>query len=299
VLAAPAERGREVRGFLGALSPYASSLRAAKVRGSRDLGPGEARAVRGQQGFCQRRRGGPVSILCVPEFPGRLGDSLDQSLLEHLIFLCRLRRHGSIVSRPMTLMLMEPCVSCRVTTYARLLPQDQVKPQEIEMNEAESVEHLVSRLLAAPKVTSGERSVIAEIADRGGFDAPGFVERCVRRGEPPYLVWRAVRERAQKYNDADLLELAENAIRAQGYDETDPPLDAERLQVVLDLDDPKGWVVAAWRDIYADHGQALEVDMALEALADRHLCWNCGDLGVAERDDLFWCVACLEKENKQ
>lgn len=61
---------------------------------------------------------------------------------------------------------------------------------------------------------------------------------------------------------------------------------AERLQVVLNLDDPKSWVVAAWRDIYADHGQALEVDMALEALTDRHLCWNCGDLGVAERDDL-------------
>lgn len=77
------------------------------------------------------------------------------------------------------------------------------------------------------------------------------------------------------------------------------PLGAERLQVVLHLDDPKGWVVAAWRDIYADHGQTLEVDMCLEYLTDQHLCWNCGDLGVTERDDPFWSVACLTKENKQ
>ena len=34
------------------------------------------------------------------------------------------------------------------------------------MREAESVEHLVSRLMAAPKVKSGERAVIAEMADR-------------------------------------------------------------------------------------------------------------------------------------
>ena len=87
-------------------------------------------------------------------------------------------------------------------------------------------------------------------------------------------------------------------MRAQGYDETDPPLDAERLQVVLDLDAPKGWVVVAWRDIYADYGQTLEVDMALEFLTHQRLCWNCGDLGVTERDDLFWCVVCLEKEKK-
>lgn len=167
------------------------------------------------------------------------------------------------------------------------------------MEEAESVEHLVSRLLVAPKVTSGERSVIAEIADRGVFGAPGFVEHCVRTGEPPYVVWRGVRERAHDADDDELLELVEAAIQAQGYVETDPPLDAERLQVVLDLDDPKGWVVAAWRDIYADQGQTLEVDMCLEALSDQHLCWNCGDLGVTERDDLFWCVACLEKENKR
>ena len=120
MLASPTERGREVRGFLGALSPDASSLCAAKLRGSRDLRPGEARAVRGQQGFCQRRRGGPVPILCVPELPGRLGHSFDQSLLEPLIFLGRLRRHGPIVSRSMTRVLMESCVSCRVTTYARL-----------------------------------------------------------------------------------------------------------------------------------------------------------------------------------
>ena len=157
--------------------------------------------------------------------------------------------------------------------------------------------NLVARLMAAPKVTSGERSVIAEIADRGVFDAPGFVARCVRTGEPPYVVWRAAREWATDVGDLESKTLADSAMGAQGYDETDPPLDAERLQVVLDLDDPKGWVVAAWRDIYADQDQRLEVDMALEFLTDRHHCWNCGDLGVTERDDLFWCAACLEKEN--
>ena len=79
-----------------------------------------------------------------------------------------------------------------------------------------------------------------------------------------------------------------------------PPLDAEHLQVVLDLDDPKGWVVARWRDLYADHGQMLEVDMCLEHLTtNQRLCWNCGDLGAAERDDLLWCVACLEMEKKR
>lgn len=158
--------------------------------------------------------------------------------------------------------------------------------------------NLVSRLMPAPKVTPGERAAIAELTDRGVFDAPEFVARCVRTGEPPYVVWRAVGEWATEVGDLESKTLAESAMRAQGYDETDPPLDAERLQVVLDLDDPKGWVVAAWRDIYADHGQTLEVDMALEFLTHQRLCWNCGDLGVTERDDLFWCVACLEKEKK-
>lgn len=166
------------------------------------------------------------------------------------------------------------------------------------MSEEESTEHLVSRLLAARKVLPEERGVIAAMADSGAFDDPRFVSRCVRTGEPPYVMWRAVREWAQDTEDDELLEFAENAIRAQGYEETDPPLDAERLQVVLDLDEPKGWVVALWRDIYADHGQTLEVDLCLEFLTDQRLCWNCGDLGVTERDDLFWCADCLKKEMK-
>lgn len=157
---------------------------------------------------------------------------------------------------------------------------------------------LVARLMAAPKVTPGERAAIAELTDRDVFDAPEFVARCVRTGEPPYVVWRTVSSWATEVGDLESKTLAETAMRAQGYDETDPPLDAEHLQVVLDLEDPKGWVVAAWRDIYADHGQTLEVDMCLEALDDQRLCWNCGDFGVTERDDLFWCAACLEKEKK-
>ncbi len=140
---------------------------------------------------------------------------------------------------------------------------------------------------------------MAELADRGVFDAPELVARYVRTGEPPYVMWRALSDWAEESGDPLLAESAARGLQAQGYDETLPPLDAERLQVVLDLDDPKGWVVAAWRDIYADHDQSLEVDMALEFLTDQHLCWNCGDLGVTERDDLFWCVACLEKENKR
>lgn len=159
-----------------------------------------------------------------------------------------------------------------------------------------SAAQLASRLMAAPKVSGHERRAIAAVADR--FDDPAFVSRCVRIGEPPYVRWRGVREWAQDTDDEQLRELAENAIQAQGYEETDPPLDAERLQVVLDLDDPKGWVVAAWRDIYADHGQTLEVDICLERLTDEHLCWSCGDRGVTERDDLFWCAACLKEEMK-
>lgn len=168
----------------------------------------------------------------------------------------------------------------------------------MEEPDREPSANLVARLMAAGKVTPRERAVIAEMADRGVFDAPEFVGRCMRTGEPPYVMWRAVKDWARETNDAELVQLAEEGLLGQGYDETDPPLDAERLQVVLDLDDPKGWVVAAWRDIYADHGQTLEVDMALEFLTDQHLCWNCGDLGVTERDDLFWCVACLEKEKR-
>lgn len=140
--------------------------------------------------------------------------------------------------------------------------------------------------------------MIAELADRGVFDAPELVARCVRTGEPAYVMWRALSDRAKESGDPLLAESAARGLQAQGHDETLPPLDAERLQVALDLDDPKGWVVAAWRDIYADHGQMFEVDMCLEALTDQHLCWNCGDLGVAEHDDLFWCVACLEMEQK-
>jgi len=146
------------------------------------------------------------------------------------------------------------------------------------------------------KVTSEERANIAAMADRDFFDDPMFVERCVRIGEPPYVMWRAVEEWAAE--DVEMKELAVAAIQSQGYEETDPPLDAERLQVVLDLDEPKGWVVALWRDIYADHGQTLEIDLSLIYLTDQHLCWNCGDRGVTERDDLFWCAACDEKESK-
>lgn len=164
------------------------------------------------------------------------------------------------------------------------------------MTETESVERLVSRLLAAPKVNPEERAAIAGMADGGAFDVPEFVARCVRDKEPPYVNWRGVREWAQDMDDDELLELAEKVIRDQGYDETDPPLDAERLQVVLDLDDPKGWVVAVWRDIYADHGQTLEVDFCLEYLTDHQLCWSCGDRGVTERDHLSWCATCLKKE---
>lgn len=162
----------------------------------------------------------------------------------------------------------------------------------------ESVAKLVSRLLAARNTTPAERLLIAEMADGGVFQDVGFVARCVRTGEPPYVMWRAVKDWASNSNAAGLVDDATRGLRAQGYDETDPPLDAERLQVVLDLDDPKGWVVARWRDIYADHGQALEVDMCLERLTGQRLCWNCGDVGVAERDDPFWCVACLEREKK-
>ena len=167
------------------------------------------------------------------------------------------------------------------------------------MGETETVEHLVSRLLAAPRVTSEERAVIAEMADRGVFDDPLVVERCVRTGEPAYVKWRAVKDWARGVPDANsewARTLALRAILAQGYEETESPVDAAHLQVVLDLDQPKGWIVAAWRDIFADHGQADEVDMCLEYLTDQRLCWSCGDRGVTEHDDLFWCVDCHNKE---
>ena len=154
-------------------------------------------------------------------------------------------------------------------------------------------EQLVSRLLSAPKVTSEERAVIAEIADRGVFDDARFVERCVRSGEPAYVKWRAVRDWARDKSETErewASSLAMNGIEAQNYDETNTPADLAHLQVVLDLDQPKGWIVAAWRDIFADHGQSDEVDLCLEFLTDRRLCWDCGDFGVAERDLLFRCV---------
>lgn len=160
-------------------------------------------------------------------------------------------------------------------------------------------ERLVSRLLAASKVTPAERAVIAEMADRGAFETSEFVTRCVRTGETPYVMWRAVKDWARRAGDPALVQIADRGLEAQGYDETVPPLDDEHLQVVLDLDNPKGWVVARWRDLYADHGQMLEMDMCVEHLTNQRLCWNCGDLGVAERDDLLWCVACLEMEKKR
>jgi hypothetical protein len=96
----------------------------------------------------------------------------------------------------------------------------------------------------------------------------------------------------------ELLALVAEGLSGLGWDETHPPFDAERLQVVLDLDGPTGWVVAAWRDVYADRDQRLEVEMCVEGFTDQHLCWNCGDLGCAERDDLLWCAACLKEEKK-
>lgn len=140
------------------------------------------------------------------------------------------------------------------------------------------------------------------MADRGLFDEPDFVERCVRTGEPAYVIWRAVKDWVRDVPDAIrewASTLARRGIAAQGYDETDPPLDAERLQVVLDLAQPKGWVVALWRDIYADHGQTDEVAMSLGYLTGQHLCWSCGDRGGTERADVFWCAACLSTTNKE
>lgn len=160
-------------------------------------------------------------------------------------------------------------------------------------------EQLVSRLLSAPNVTSEERAVIAEMADRGVFDDARFVDRCVRSGEPAYVRWRAVKDWARDLAETErewASSLATNGIEAQNYEETNPPVDVAHLQVVLDLDQPKGWIVAAWRDIFADHGQGDEVDLCLEFLTDQHQCWNCGDHGVIDHDDLFWCVDCHNKE---
>ena len=167
------------------------------------------------------------------------------------------------------------------------------------MDESESVQRLVSRLLSAPKTTPGERAVIAALADRGIIGRFGFVSACVRGVEPPYVGWRDVERWSVACSDgAWIRSQADKALRDQGYDENSPPRNADALQVVLELDDPKGWVVAAWRDDYADRDRSLEVDMCLERITDQHLCWNCGDLGVAEHDGLFWCVACNNKEKK-
>lgn len=158
---------------------------------------------------------------------------------------------------------------------------------------------LLGALMTAAKVSPEERAVIAEMADRGVFNYPGFVERCVRAGQLPYVMWRAVKDWARETSDPDLGHLAEDGLEGQGYDETDPPLDVERLQVVLDLDQPKGWVVALWRDIYADHGQTDEAATSLGYLTDQHLCWDCGDHGVTERDHRFWCAACMSTTHKE
>lgn len=169
----------------------------------------------------------------------------------------------------------------------------------MKANESERVERLVSRLLTAVKTTPVERAIIAALADRGVVGRPGFISDCVRGVEPPYVGWRDVERWSMASDDGAWIQTqAAKALSEQGYDETSPPQDADALQVVLDLDDPKGWVVAAWRDAYADRDRSLEVDMCLEYLTNQHLCWDCGDLGVGERDDLLWCVACAHKEKK-
>ena len=153
--------------------------------------------------------------------------------------------------------------------------------------------------MAEPKVSSGERRAIAALADGGAFALPTFVSRCVRTGEPPYVMWRAVEAFAYESGNGCIAELAIGAIEAQGYDEASPPPDIGDLQVVLDLDEPKGWVVARWRDAYADADDGHAVDMAVEFLSARRLCWNCGDDGVMKREHLPWCVACDSNYNKE
>lgn len=162
-------------------------------------------------------------------------------------------------------------------------------------------DRLVSRLLSAPKVFPQERAVIAALADNDIVAAPGFAAQCVSSGEWAYVRWGEVARWSEGLarRAAWVRKQATAGLSAQGYDENTPPDDASALQVVLTLDDPKGWVVAAWRDLYVERDLSTEVDMCLEHLTGQHLCWDCGDLGVAEHDELFWCAMCQSKEKNQ
>lgn len=172
---------------------------------------------------------------------------------------------------------------------------------ENPVNKETELDRLVSRLLSAPKVFPRERAVIATLADNDVIGAPGFAEQCVVLGEWAYVRWPEVVRWADGLSrrTAWVRKQAAAGLSAQGYDEVTPPQEASTLQVVLTLDDPKGWIIAAWRDLYAERDLTTEVDMCLDHLTGQHLCWDCGNLGVVECNELFWCATCQSNEKSK
>lgn len=74
-----------------------------------------------------------------------------------------------------------------------------------------------------------------------------------------------------------------------------PPSDLPSLQVALDLDDPDGPKVARWRDDYVQRQEGGDlVDMCLEYLYQRRLCYSCGQPGdsLVHDEDPWVCNAC-------
>lgn len=76
----------------------------------------------------------------------------------------------------------------------------------------------------------------------------------------------------------------------------DRPETLDALQVALDVDRPDGAEVAAWRDRYVDANDGAQplVNLCVEYLHERRLCYSCG--GPADRlvlGEFPWvCASC-------
>lgn len=167
------------------------------------------------------------------------------------------------------------------------------------MNRDVDVARLVSQLMANA-TTAGERRGIAVLADAGYLDDADFRRQCLRM--PKGVLWQRVDHMRLALPDRDprkiVLEqsswMAKSAMMR-------PPESLEALQIAINVDEPDGIQLAAWRDAYvADPREPNpyhhHIDLCLDELRFRFECWNCGRPAIASTDDdLPVCAGCREE----
>lgn len=162
---------------------------------------------------------------------------------------------------------------------------------------------LVSDLMASAG-NDHERRAIAELADVGLFDDAHFRRGCVNMREPKSMRWNGLLRSFGRFawNDPRYSALERALIRVRLV-HTPTPQTLEELQVAIDVDQPDGLVLAAWRDEYAADLREPSpyhylIDLCLDELRDRFECWSCGRPAKdTTDDDLPVCTHCKEENS--